>query len=144
MATALRVSLVGTKELQRRLKQMNPAINKRIIRESLVEAAGKIQTNAALVQITGGGRGKGQGLPPLPHKLTSRTGTLRRSIAVDRKPLPLAIEIGPNPPADGYGEIHELGLGNYPKRPFMGPALDAISPEFGAIVIKRWKREAKL
>jgi len=143
MATALRVSLVGTKELQRRLKQMNPAINKRIIKESLLEGALKVQTNAASIQITGGGRGKGKGLAPLRNKLTSRTGTLRRSIAVDRKPLPFAIEVGSDL---AYAAPHEFGFPkrNLPPRPFMGPALDAVSPQFGAIVIKRWKREAKL
>ena len=141
MAVGLRVSVVGSKALLRQLKRTNPAINRRIVTESLVEIALKVQTNAANLQITGGGRGKGKGLSALPNKLTSRTGTLRRSIAVDRKPLPRAIEVGTDLV---YGPIHEFGLGNFPERPFMGPALDAISPQFGAVVIKRWKREARL
>ena len=139
MATQLRVSLVGAKELRRRLKEMNPAINTRIVRESLIEAAGKVQTDAANIQITGGGRGKGKGLPALPHKLTSRTGALRRSIAVDRKPLPFAIEVGTDL---DYGAVHEFH--NKRPRPFMAPALDKIAPELDDIVIKHWKREAKL
>ncbi len=141
MVVPLRVSIVGDKALQKALKRANPAVNTRIIRESLLEAAGRVQADAAGVQITGGGRGKGKGLAPLPNKLTSRTGALRRSIAVDRRPLPLAVEVGTDL---AYGSIHEFGIGNYPKRPFMGPALDKISPQFGAIVVKRWKREARL
>ncbi len=139
MPVKLRVSIVGDKALQKALKRANPAVNRRIISESLLEAAGRVQTDAADLQIAAGGRGKGKALSPLPHKLTSRTGALRRSIAVDRRPLPLAVEVGTDLV---YGGVHEF----HPKRPrpFMGPALDKISPQFGAIVVKRWKREARL
>ncbi len=143
MPVAIRVHLLGNKELRQRLKKMNPAVNTRIIREGLLEAAGLIQANAAKIQITGGGRGKGKQLPPLPHKLTSRRGGsgLVGSIKVDRKPLPFAIEVGTDL---DYGPVHEFGLGNYPERPFMAPALDAIEPRIDDIIIKHWKREAKL
>jgi hypothetical protein len=31
-----------------------------------------------------------------------------------------------------------------PKRPYLKPALDAVAPKFGEIVVKHWKREARL
>jgi phage gpG-like protein len=102
----LRVNIEGMQELQRRLKQMNPRQNMKIIRNGLIESALKIQRNAAKEQILAGGGGKKNAKPPVPHQLTSRTGTLRRSIKVDRGPLPLAIEVGTDLE---YGAVHEFG-----------------------------------
>ena len=144
MATQLRVSVVGTKELKRRLEKMNPGVNKRILRNSLIESALLVQRDAAKNQILAGGGGKKSGMTPAhPRHLTSRTGTLRRSIKVDRGPLPFAIEVGTDLT---YGAAHEFGSAkrNLPKRPFMQPALDRIAPKFGDIVVKHWKKEAGL
>lgn len=141
--TLIRVSIVNTKEVRDFMQRINPARNTKIIRNGLVRAALEIQANAADIQIAAGGRGKRKALRPLPDRLTSRSGALRRGIHVDRSDLPFAIEIarGPNEP---YGDIHELGLGNYPRRPFMAPALDAIGPRFGDIIVKEWKKAAGL
>ena len=144
MATQLRVSVVGSKELQRKLEKLNPGVNKRILRDSLVEAATATQRDAAKNQILAGGGGKKSGLVKAhPSYLTSRTGTLRRSIKVDRKPLPFAIEAGTDL---AYGARHEFGSkdGTTPARPFMGRALDRIAPRFGDIVVKHWKKAAGL
>jgi len=142
--TTLRVSVVGTKELKRKLEKLNPGVNKRILRNSLIESALLIQRDAAKIQILAGGGGKKGGMtPPHPTHLTSRTGTLRRSIKVDRGPLPFAIEVGTDLE---YGAAHEFGSAklNLPERPFMQPALDRVAPKFGDIVVKHWKREAGL
>jgi phage gpG-like protein len=140
MAT-LRVSVVGSKELQRKLERMDPGRNKRIMRNSLLESALLVQRDAAKNQILAGGGGKKGGMTKAhPRYLTSRTGTLRRSIKVDRGPLPFAIEVGTDLV---YGALHEFGLGRT-ERPFMQPALDRVAPKFGEIVVKHWKREARL
>lgn len=102
----LTVNLSGVKELQDRLRQMNPKRNVKIPQRFFIRAAQEIQKNAKDKQISAGGRGKGKALKPLPHKLTSREGTLRRDISVDRKWLPWAIEIGPD---IEYAAIHEFG-----------------------------------
>lgn len=97
----MRVTVSGIPELQKALARMDPGQNKRILVNGLVAAAHEIQANAAKKQIKRGGKG-----PPLPHRLTSRAGTLRRSIRVNRGPLPFAIEIGTDL---GYGALHEFG-----------------------------------
>ncbi len=137
MAVQLRVRIVGSKALTKALDKMNPGINKKILRDSLIEAALGIQKDAAGNQILRGGGGKRNATPPVAGRLTSRTGTLRRSIKVDRGPLPFAIEAGTDLV---YGAVHEFGLGGRKRRPFMKPALDQVAPKFGEIVVKHWKR----
>ena len=167
---AIRVSVSGIPELKAALERMNPSENKRIFRNGMIAAAVKIQEVSTLQKIKRGGKS-----PPLPRKLTSRTGTLRRSIKVDRGPLPFAIEVGTDL---GYGAVHEFGgrvsfptsrvkehqrntafgrkvatftvpahmrrayVANYPPRPFMKPALDAVAPKFGKIFVDEWRKAA--
>jgi hypothetical protein len=136
MAVQLRVNIVGTEELQRRLKKLNPGINTRILTKSLTESAMKISADVKKVQIVGG-RGKA---PPLDDRLTNRHGGsgLVGSIAVNKQPLPRAIEVGTHLT---YGAVHEEGRGRYPQRAFLAPALAKIQPEIAAIVTRNWKRE---
>ena len=142
MAAQLKVSVVGRKELLRKLEKMDPGRNKRILRNSLLESALLVQRDAAKNQILAGGGGKRSGMTPVhPKHLTSRTGTLRRSIKVDRGPLPFAIEVGTDLT---YGATHEAGGKHVKPRPFLKPALDRVAPRFGDIVVKHWKREAGL
>ena len=140
MAVQLRVRIVGSKALTKALDKMNPGINKKILRDSLIEAALGIQKDAAGNQILRGGGGKRNARPAVAGRLTSRTGTLRRSIKVDRGPLPFAIEAGTDLV---YGAVHEFGLGGRQRRPFMKPALDKVAPKFGDIVVKHWKRAVR-
>ena len=137
MAVKLRASIVGTKELRRRLKAMNPGENRRILTVGLTKAALMIQVEAATKQIVHG-RTKS---PPLPDRLTNRSGGrgLVGSIAVNRRPLPNAIEVGTSLV---YGAVHEEGRGSYPVRAFLAPALKKIGPKLGAIMADAWKREA--
>ena len=140
MAVQIKVSVGFTNELKRKLEKMNPGTNKKILRDSLIESALLVQRDAAKNQILAGGGGKASGMTrPHPQFLTSRTGTLRRSIKVDRGPLPFAIEVGTDLV---YGPYHELRAKR--RRPFMQPALDRIAPRFGDIVVKHWKRAAGL
>jgi hypothetical protein len=137
--TILRASIVGTKELQRRLKKMDPSANQAIFRGSLKEMAGTLQKDVAEVQIRGG---RGDADPGLDF-LTNRHGGrgLAGSIGINTSPLPFAIEVGTHL---AYGPVHEEGRGPYPVRAFLQPALDKMAPKFGEIVVKHWKKEAGL
>ena len=133
--TLVKVKLLGGKRLRKRLAKMDPQQNARILIKSYREIALKISANARNVQIR---RGRGA---VHPTKLTHRSFRLRDSIVPDFKGLPRFAEVGTNL---FYGAIHEFGLGRFPARPFMEPALDAISPTIPVIVTKHWKREAGL
>ena len=61
------------------------------------------------------------------------------SIAVNRTPLPAAIEVGTHLQ---YGAIHEQGLGNYPKRAFLEPAVEDTEDKFPESFKKNWRRVA--
>lgn len=115
MALAFSVKVTGVKKLNKKLRQIDPEQNTKILRRALDKAGLLVQKIAATDKIVRGGSG-----PPLADRLTSRTGALRRSIRVNRAPFPHAIEIGTDL---GYGAVHELGLGAATPRPFLSPAL---------------------
>ena len=96
----------GQKAIKNALKNMSPKFRPQIQREGLLKAAFLIQDESAQRQIAGGGRGKGKYLKALDHRLTSRTGTLRRSIRVNRTGLPRSVQIGTDLV---YGAVHEVG-----------------------------------
>lgn len=135
MADGLRVSLIGTKELQRRLKKMNPAQNERITTPALLESMQATLRNAAREQILPGGGG-----PPRADILTSRTGTLRRSLTsnfsidLNRR---LRFVLGGTHLI--YGAVHESS-----RRAFLKPALKATSPKFDDIFRKHWARAGEV
>lgn len=118
------ITTEGLDDALRVLDRLNLKANpgKRAAAKILISIANEIASNAQSKQILRGG-GKG---PPHPTKVTSRTGTLRRSIAVDRGELgSLIVSIGSDVV---YAGVHELGSkdGRTPKRPFLRPARDAI------------------
>lgn len=124
---------LDARELFRDLRRLNPKTNRTIQRNALVEMGLLVQRNAAEQQIRpGGGRG-----PAVPGRLTSRTGALRRSIALNREPLPGAVETG-TPLL--YGPPHEFGSSRMPQRPFLAPALAAEVGKFESVFVKHWKR----
>lgn len=137
--TTLRISVTGTKDLQRALKRMNPEQNSRIFRGSFKEMARLLLDDVVNRQIAHGRGDK----PPLPTRLTNRSGGrgLVGNIAMNEAPLPKAIEVGTDLV---YGAVHEEGRAPYPKRAFLQPALDKLSPKFPVILKKHWKKEAKL
>lgn len=106
----------------------------------LTKAAYLVLTDAAQNQILRGGRMRtGKRLtntPPHPSKLTSRTGELRRSLSAnrgaDRSGLPRYIDVGSDLV---YARVHELGEGRFPKRAFLEPAVEAVSPQFEGLLL---------
>lgn len=89
---------------------------------ALIDIGDEVTTKAAGKYILRGGS------PGVVNSemLTSRTGTLRRSISTVRRDIRrLAIESGSDLV---YARPHELGYpeGNLPPRPFMGPALEDV------------------
>lgn len=135
MADFIKAELVGTPELRRRLEKMNPAQNRRITTPALIESMQTTLRDAALNQIIRGGDE-----PPRADKLTSRTGTLRRSLVAD-----FAIDVNERLRfVDGgthlrYGAVHE----NSP-RAFLKPALRDTSPRHEGIFVKHWRRAGEV
>lgn len=135
MAGLLSAKLVGGEELKRRLRKMNPELNRRITTPALLESMLLVLRTAARVKILPGGSG-----PPRPDILTSRTGTLRRSLsgnfAVDLNERLLFVEGGTNLI---YGAVHEAT-----RRAFLKPALKDDEPKFEAIFVKHWARAGEV
>ena len=120
MPTFIKANVTGVKEFNKKMDRMNPQKNtSKLKRAPLIKGALLVQKIAAKDKIV---RGRPRHSAPLTDRLTSRHGGsgLAGSIRVNENPLPSAIEIGTDL---GYGAIHEFGLGRYPKRPFLGPAL---------------------
>ena len=136
----LSAKLVGAKQLEKRIADLNPEQNKRIVAPALRESMLLALRIAARDKILAGGQG-----PPRPNILTSRTGALRRSLGastgLDVSGLPRFIEGGT---ALIYGRVHEFGSGTHPPRPFLEPALADASKEFESIFVKHWKRAAEI
>ena len=120
MPAFIKTSVTGVKAFNKKLDRMNPQKNtSKLKRAPLKKAAKLVQKIASKEKIV---RGRPRHSAPLPDRLTSRHGGagLVGSIRVNENPLPGAIEIGTDL---DYGAIHEFGLGRFPKRPFLGPAL---------------------
>lgn len=103
----VKVTVVGGEEVRRMLRRLSPAQNQAIFRKSLTDCARLVASNARTKQIMGGGqKAKGVQIKPHPTRLTSRTGTLRRSISTNWYRKPEAIDIGSDLK---YGAVHEHG-----------------------------------
>lgn len=140
MPVTLHADITGAQEYLKALSRLSPKQNTKIMVDSLTECALRVQENAAKKQILGGGqKAIGVQIKPHPTKLTSRTGTLRRSISTNRQPLPLAIEVGTDLI---YGRIHEIdGAGKAKvRRPFLAPAVEDVEDRFPAVFLKHWRR----
>lgn len=153
----IRVQLVGDEKLARVLEQIDPGQSPGWVRRGLVRAGLRVQRNAATKQIKRGGKGA-----PLPDKLTSRTGTGRRSIRVDRGGLPrLFVDVGSDL---GYMAVHETGgtvrrrahsrrtqsgglarvsahTATFPARPWLQPALEDEAGGMEDDLAAEWERE---
>ena len=108
MALVLRVNVQGAQAVRRALASFTSPEVDRINGRWIRQAAFRVQKNAADEQIIRGGgiSRRGPERAPDPKRLTSRTGTLRRSIGVNLGPLPRAAEVGT---ALEYGVVHETG-----------------------------------
>ena len=136
MPVSVRIDLKGNKAYQRMLTRINPKKNPKFVTRALLKAALLVQELAATEKI------KRSGPKDVvdPIRVTSRTGTLRRSIAIDKAGTPHFITIGSNLI---YAGVHELGSkdGNTRARPYLKPALDDVSKKMAAIFAKEWERE---
>ncbi len=101
MAIGLRVRVIGGREYDRALAAHTPSSNPRIAATVLRTAALRTQDVAAREEIISGGN-----QPPHPTRLTSRSGTGRRSISVNLAGLPNFSEAGSDL---GYMAAHEKG-----------------------------------
>jgi hypothetical protein len=135
MAVALSISVEGIAEVDALLGRINPKKNPAVVRRALLKAGALTQSIAAKEKIKRGGKG-----PPEKDRLTSRTGTLRRSIGINRGPLPWAVEVG-TPLI--YGVVHEVtGAGKAKRvRPFLKPALDKAAKSFDDIFAREIAKE---
>lgn len=157
MAAGVRVVVTGEKTLNRVLRNINPRENPEFVRRALTKGGLFIQRNAAEKQIKRGGRGR-----PLPDRLTSRTGTGRRSIRTDRGGLPrFFIDIGSDLK---YMQLHETGgtvsvrahsrrgrkggthrvrahSATFPARPYLAPAIAAVDSDLEGLFLRGWNRE---
>jgi len=118
VAVAFRVNVKGLEQTRAYFKRLGKQIPASAVPDGLVELGLWIQSNAAREQIIRGGP---KGAPPDARQLTSRTGTLRRSIRVDRQGLPKVVSVGSDLE---YARPHELGSPkqNLPARPYLTPA----------------------
>lgn len=107
MPVVMGVSVQGDKALARLMSRVDPKRHGvQWQRAALLRAGFLLQKVAAQKKIRRGGATKKGASRPLLGVLTSRTGTLRYSIGVDRGPLPRAVEVGSDLK---YAGVHETG-----------------------------------
>lgn len=127
--------IVGVREGSRILRRLSPKQNPRPIRRALIKLGFIAQRHSARRAILPGGT-----RPPHPTKLTSRTGTGRRSIGVDRRPLAqFAIDVGSDL---FYMRLHALGLGRFPVRDWLTPGLREARRDGANVIAREWRRAA--
>lgn len=129
------VRVEGLAVAQRHIGKASPKKNPGPIERALVRAALRVQEIATKEMIRSSGGKAVRGV------LTSRTRRLRRSIRLNRAPLPRAIEVGST---ELYGLLHEFGLGRFPKRPFLGPALKRAAKDMERIFSQEIGKELRL
>lgn len=143
---SVRVIVRGIPELNAALGKIKSPGNRRVLERALKKSAYLVQRIATTEKIIRGGP---KGAPPDPSRVTSRTGRLRGSIAVDLTGAPAYAEIGS---AVVYAPIHEFGgtvsrrkgSATYPPRPYLGPALDDAAKSFSDIFADEFKAELGL
>lgn len=117
----VRINLAESRRIGEFLRRLTPGERDAIVDEVLEKVALAAEERAKTVEIV---RGRGDA-PPLPDRLTWRTGHLTRSIGTDSVPSQRVWIVGSTV---NYAPVHELGLtvGNahYPARPFLQPAAD--------------------
>lgn len=150
MADGVRIILSGH-NLPKSFAAMDPSRNPKLRRIILLKGAFAIQKEVTTKTIKRGRSG-----PPLANRLTFRSGTLTRSIAVAHDGE--AVEVGTNLI---YGSVHENGgtfaipahtrrtksgkralvkahNATFPKRPFLAPALKSTQKKRLLIAQREW------
>ena len=124
MAGAVSIKLLGDKALERKLKRLAPALQKKIVRKGMREAikpvAADAKANAPVFS----------GLLQLSIKVKARKFRDRNKFGVKVSTEGLAgVPIF-------YGSFNELGTRHQPARPFMRPALNS-NRETSTGILKR-------
>jgi len=141
MAEVFKVSLVGSKQLQRELDRMNPEQNRRITTPALLESMLLTLRVAAREKIFPGGKGA-----PRNDMVTSRSGRLRGSLrgnfAIDLNERLRFVDGGSDVV---YAGVHEYGSTkrNIKARPFLAPALRDTRPKFDEIFNRYWRKASE-
>ena len=144
MAASVTVKVTGVAELVHALEKITPAKNPAWLHIALKKAALQVANLAKFEFILPGGRffkpGAKQFAKPVinPKRLTSRSGRLRDSIAVDLSASPKSVDVGTSVL---YGAVHELGGRFVHARPFLSPALEKASRDFQALFAREWERQ---
>lgn len=124
--SGVRINLAESRAIARFLKGLTPGERNAVADEVLEKVARATETRAKTVEIV---RGRGNA-PPLPDRLSWRTGHLTRSISTDSAPSLRTWIVGSTV---NYAPVHELGLqvGNarFPKRAFLQPAAEWVIAE---------------
>lgn len=139
----VRINLAESRQIAEYLRRLQPAVRDSVVDEVLEKVALATEERAKTVEIV---RGRGDA-PPLPDRLTWRTGHLTRSIGTDAVPSERVWIVGSTV---NYAPVHELGLtvgrAHYPARPFLQPAADWVidnrAGDFFAQALERARAEA--
>lgn len=133
MRLALEVNQSQLRRLLAGLRRAQPREDAdKIVGRALLSLAYRVQEIAPRAYMSG----------PRPQRIDVVTGTLRRSIAVDRGRLPFEVAVGSNVV---YAPVHEFGSrnGRIPARPYLQPALRDVGPEMPRAILTAWRAHAK-
>ena len=111
-----RINVRDSKRIRAFLDDLDPATRGSVSDQALESIARLTEQRAKEVEIV---RGRGRNTetsPPLPKQLSFRSGRLSGSISTDTSQRPKQFVVGSTV---AYAPVHELGLGNFPKRPFL-------------------------
>ena len=136
-------------QMRETIRNMNPAVKIVILQRALVKSGFVVAEQSQKSMLSG----RVGGAPPHPTRLTSRTGTGRRSIRSDRRAsrrsrFGMFIDIGTDL---GYMGLHEFGgpwrtptgFRTYPPRPFLQPGLEKSKRQIEEIFRLEWARGIK-
>lgn len=153
-ARLVQIDASQLKKLQAQIRRLDPQRRTEVLRKSLLESGFVVRANAQSFIKRGGSAA------PLPDRLTSRTGTGRRDIRLERAALPFAVDVGVTL---RYMAVHEGGgtftipahtrtsstgtrfsvrsyIAKFPARPFLVPGYNKSVPKIEQIWFRNLKR----
>lgn len=129
-----RFNIRDSKRIAHFLDAIDPAARGFVVAQSLDAIATATEQRAKEVEIVRGRGRDTETAPPLPKRLSFRSGRLSGSISTDRSGAPRQYVVGSTV---AYAPVHELGLGPYPKRPFLEPAADHVIETKGLAIFRK-------
>lgn len=131
MPPGVRLNLRDFGRISAFLDALDPSSRESVADEALESIARLTEQRAKEVEIV---RGRGLDSPPLPTRLSFRSGRLSASISSDLSQRPRNYIVGSTV---RYAPVHELGLGPYPKRAFLEPAADFVIANHAESVFRK-------